>query len=103
MASPHPVWEETLQGPEYQEVRIIRTVLETGQSTGLATGKQSFKLRQSYSLGTHLKAAVSSEAWKKLLRLSEETAIWMEDNLPPAPRPKFSSKGVADSLGEVTL
>lgn len=103
MASPHPVWEETLQGPEYQDVRIIRTVLETGQRTRLTIGKQSFKLRQSYSLSIHLKAAVNSEAWKKLLRLSEETAIWMEDNLPPAPRPKFSSKGAADSLGEVTL
>lgn len=33
-------WEETLQGPEYQEVRIIRTILETGQSTRLAIGKQ---------------------------------------------------------------
>lgn len=63
-------------------------------------------MRQSYSLGIHLKAVVSSEAWKKLLWLSEETAIWMEGTLPPTPRPKFSSDGVADfqwSLGEVTL
>ena len=70
LASPHPAWKKTLQGPRYQEVRIIRTILEIGQGTELAIGKQSFKLRQSYSLGIHLKVVVSSEAWKKLLWLS---------------------------------
>ena len=82
-ASPHPAWKETLQGPRYQEVRIIRTILEIGQGTGLAIGKQSFKLRQNYSLGIHLKAVVSSEAWKKLLWLSvkRRPSAWMPCNI----------------------